>query len=389
MKQGYFFVLFLLFVCSSFVAGQGDKPLRLGVAGVSHGHLWEVIRRIGRGDFTVAGVAEPNDSLRAHNGLRGKVPDSLFFKDLGEMLDRTKPEVVVAYGSIFEHLAVVEACAPRGIHVMVEKPLAVNMEHAGRMAELAVQYKIHLLTNYETTWYDTNHEAFRLLREGAIGTITRINVFDGHEGPFEIGCGKEFTDWLTDPVLNGGGAVTDFGCYGANLVTWLMGGQEPASVYAVLKQQKPDKYPKVDDDATLLVDYPQATVQIMASWNWPAGRKDMHIYGSRGYIYQDTPTAMRVYTPAGRKEQKETPPKLEAPYNDSFYYLKAVVRGEIEVAPFDPSSLENNLVVVGILDAAIRSAKSGRKEAVVIHRPAGLPRPVHPASSGHRPDSLK
>ncbi len=71
------------------------------------------------------------------------------------MLDKIKPEAVVAFGSIFDHLAVIEACAPRGIHVMVEKPLAVNMQHANRMAELAEKHHIFLLTDYETSWYPT------------------------------------------------------------------------------------------------------------------------------------------------------------------------------------------------------------------------------------------
>lgn len=353
------FSILLLFFIPLFVNAQGTKPLRLGVAGVSHGHLHEVIVRMDRGDFEVVGVAEPNLQYREHNGLRNRLPDSCFYADLEEMLDKTKPEVVVAYGSIYDHLAVVDACAPRGIHVMVEKPLAVNMKHANRMADLARKNNILLLTNYETTWYNTNHEAYRLIKEeNAIGKINRINVYDGHQGPFEIGCGNEFTDWLTDPKLNGGGAVIDFGCYGANLVTWLMDGQKPVSVYAVLKQLKPDKYPKVDDDATIIVEYPSATVQIMGSWNWPINRKDMHIYGNKGFIYQDTPTAMRVYKDhMGMQWQA---PELQAPYNDSFYYLKAAVRGDIKVAPTDLSSLENNLIVVEILESAIKSAKSGK-----------------------------
>ena len=348
----------LLLIATLLVHAQQNVPLRLGVAGLSHGHLNEVITRVERGDFVVVGVAEKNDTLREKNRLRQKVDGSVFYADLEEMLDKTKPEAVIVYESIFDHLRVVEACAPRGIHVMVEKPLAVNMEHANRMAELARKHKIHLLTNYETTWYNTNHEAYKLINEGAIGNITKINVYDGHQGPFEIRCGKEFTDWLTDPVLNGGGAVIDFGCYGANLATWLLKGEKPKRVYGTLITQKPDKYPKVDDDATIIVEYPSVTVQIMASWNWPMGRKDMHIYGSKGYIYQDTPKNMRVYT--DRKETPQESPALTAPYNDAFYYLKAVVRGEIKCEPYDLSSLENNLIVVRILEAAIQSSKSGK-----------------------------
>ena len=347
------------FLFSVSAKAQEKSPLRVGVAGVSHAHLHEVIIRLERGDFQIVGVSEKDPRILKENGLRGKVADSLFFADIHEMLEKTKPEAVVAYGSIYDHLEVVKACAPRHIHVMVEKPLAVNMEHANQMADLARENDILLLTNYETTWYPTNHKAYKLVNdEKALGPVHRINVFDGHQGPFEIGCGRDFTDWLTDPVLNGGGAVIDFGCYGANLATWLLKGEKPVRVYGVLQQCKPDKYPKVDDDATIIVEYPHTVVQIMASWNWPLNRKDMHIYGKDGYIYQDNATDMRVNIKG--KDVKTDVPALQPPYNDSFYYLKAAVRGEIEVAPYDLSALENNLMVVRILEAAIRSARSGQ-----------------------------
>jgi predicted dehydrogenase len=358
MRNYFLFVLTCFLILPAFFIQAQQEPLRLGVAGLSHGHLWEVIRRADRGDFVLVGIAEKDDQLRENNRLREKADASLFYADLEEMLDKTKPEAVIVYESIYDHLRVVEACAPRGIHVMVEKPLAVHTEHASRMAALARKHSIHLLTNYETTWYSTNHEAYKRIKAGEIGNITRINVYDGHQGPFEIGCGKEFTDWLTDPKLNGGGAVIDFGCYGANLASWLLNGEKPERIYGVLNQQKPDKYPKVDDDATIVVEYASRTVQIMASWNWPVNRKDMHIYGSKGYIYQDTPTKMRIYT--DKKETEEEPPALTTPYHDAFHYLKAVVRNEIEVKPYDLSSLENNLMVVRILEAAIESAKTGK-----------------------------
>ena len=353
--------LFLsLFMLISFsISASADEPLRLAVAGVTHGHLGEVISRMKRGDFQIVGVAEPNDEYRRRNGLWGRLPENLFYADLGKMLDETKPEAVVAYGSIYDHLSVVEACAPRHIHVMVEKPLATDGKSARRMAELARRYGIQLLTNYETTWYRTNRLAYSLIDQGSIGSINRINIYDGHEGPKEIGCGPMFLEWLTDPVLNGGGAVIDFGCYGANLATWLMKGQKPISVYAVLQHQKPEIYPRVDDDATILVQYPTATVQIMASWCWPRGRKDMYIYGSQGSIFQHTPTQMETYI-----NQRESgffeAPRLDSPWDDSFRFLRAVVRGELTLPPYDLSSLENNLLVVRILDAARKSAAMGK-----------------------------
>ena len=122
--------------------------------------------------------------------------------------------------------------------------------------------------------------------------------------------------------------------------------------------QKPDKYPLVEDDATIIVQYPTFTLQLMPSWNWPMNRKDMHIYGSKGYIYQRNGKKMTLYKDG--RENEVASPLLAAPYDDSFRYLKAAVRGDITVKPYDTASLENNLLVVEILDAAISSAKTGK-----------------------------
>jgi predicted dehydrogenase len=154
---------------------------------------------------------------------------------------------------------------------MVEKPLSVNLDEARQMETLANKYGIHLLTNYETTWYGSNQKAFNQL--DALGDIRKIVVHDGHQGPKEIGVNKEFLDWLTDPVKNGGGALMDFGCYGANLITWLMKGERPQAVVAITQQIKPEVYPKVEDEATIIVTYPKAQGIIQASWNWPYNRK--------------------------------------------------------------------------------------------------------------------
>ena len=342
------------------VKAVDTAPLRIAVAGVSHGHLSQVARRIGNGTFEVVGVWEENDAYRQQNALTGKVAEDLFYSDLGRMLDETKPEAVVAYGPIFDHLRVVQECAPRGIHVMVEKPLAVSVKHARQIEALAKRYGTMVLTNYETSWYRTNQAIPGIIREGTIGPVHRIEVYDGHQGPVEIKCAAPFLSWLCDPVLNGGGAVTDFGCYGANLATWLLGGEEPVRVSATLRTNKPSVYPKVDDDATILVDFPSATVVINASWCWPMNRKDMYVYGSKGWIYQENSDKMYLGTNPKTPAAPYEAPALEAPFNDSFLYLRAAVRGEITVSDTDLASLQNNLIVVRILEAAKRSAASGR-----------------------------
>jgi predicted dehydrogenase len=272
------------------------------------------------------------------------------------MLAKTEVDVVTAFNSTYEHLEVVQLCAPKKISVMVEKPLAVSLDHARQMHVLVKKHGIQLLTNYETTWYGSNHRAFELL--DSIGSIRKVVVHDGHQGPKEIGVNKEFLEWLTDPVKNGGGALMDFGCYGANLMTWLMKGERPSAVLAVTQQIKPLIYPKVDDEATIILTYPNAQGIIQASWNWPYNRKDMEVYGQHGFMMADR-NGLKLKVSQDRQEQYSDP-TLSPPLHDPFTYLAAVIRGEIIMKASDLSSLENNMIVMEILEAAKQSAKEGR-----------------------------
>jgi predicted dehydrogenase len=353
-------VLLLLVLATRYAAAQASPkaPLRVGVAGLTHTHVHGLLGRAKRGDILIVGIAEPNRALAERYTKQYGLPMSLVYPSLPEMLAKTKPQAVTAFGSIYEHLAVVQTCAPKGIHVMVEKPLAVNMDHARQMQALAQQYHIHLLTNYETTWYGSNLQAYQLVQDHALGDIRKMVAHDGHQGPKEIGVNKEFLDWLTDPVQNGGGALPDFGCYGADLMTWLMHGERPLSVTASALHIKPEVYPKVEDDVSILLTYPKAQGIIEASWNWPYARKDLEVYGQTGSVIALDRDHVRL-----RRIEKEAPQDLTvplplAPYDEPFAYLVAVVRG---TAPEDVlSSLATNMLVVEILDAARQSAKEGK-----------------------------
>src|SRR5690606_9712609 len=165
--------------------------------------------------------------------------------------------------------------------------------------------------------------------------------------PKEIGVENEFLEWLTDPVQNGGGALIDFGCYGANIMTWLMKDEKPISVQAVTRQFKPGIYPRVDDEATIIVSYPSAQCIIQASWNWPFGRKDMEIYGENGYVMAVDGNTMRIRNDTNPGEQTiKANPVEPIPEADPFLYFAGVVRGNIKVPPHGLYSLENNIMVV-------------------------------------------
>ncbi len=342
------------------IDAMAATPVRIGVVGLVHTHVHGILGRPDLGDIEIVGVAEPNTDLARRYAKQHGFAMDLVFPSLEAMLNSAKPEAVAAFNTIHGHLEVVRTCAPRHIHVMVEKPLAASLEHAKEMAALARQHNIHLLTNYETTWYPSNAAAAKLVREDALGAVRKVVVHDGHPGPQEIGVNKEFLEWLTDPVLNGGGALPDFGCYGANLINHLMENERPVSVTALTQQFKPNRYPHVEDEATILVRYPKALGIIQASWNWPFSRKDMEVYGESGQAICVDASRMRVRLADDPAERETRAPKIAPPHDEPFKLLAAVVRGKTEVKPTDLSSLENNLLVMEILEAAKTSANSGK-----------------------------
>lgn len=357
-------VIMMLSATLSF--GQKAQPLRIGIAGLTHTHVHWILGRAHDGDIEIVGIAESNRELAERFLKQHNLPMSLVYPTLEEMLDKTRPEAVTAFNSIDEHLSVVKTCAPRKIHVMVEKPLAVNLAHAQEMEKLARKHNIQLLTNYETTWYGSNQDVEQNLE--SLGEITKMVVHDGHPGPKEIGVNDEFLAWLTDPDRNGGGALMDFGCYGANLMTWLMKGQRPLSVFAITQQLKPHVYPNVDDEATVVVEYAKAQGIIQASWNWPYNRKDMEIYARNGYILADS-DGIQIKPDQNRKEETRPSNALPPPYHDPFAYFAAVVRNQIKVEAYSPSSLENNMLVMEILEAAKQSAKTSKRISLPTDRP--------------------
>lgn len=362
MKSSLFFFCSVLFSLYFSTGYAQDRPVRVAVAGISHGHSVWILGRKPQKDITLVGVFEADKLLSQQYAKKFGLNKKIIFNSLEKMLDEVKPEAVVAFGSIADHITVVKACAPRGIHVMVEKPLTFNLQQAWSMDSLARKYNIQLLTDYETSWYPSTAKAYQLVNDSNYtGGIKKVVFHHGHQGPKEIGVSSEFFEWLTDPVKNGGGAIIDFGCYGANIMTWLMKGEQPLSVTAVTQQFKPQIYPKVDDEATIVITYPNAQCIIQASWNWPFGRKDMEVYGTTGYVITADNSKMRIRKKDDKAEQERSYTARDIKvYEDPFTYLADVVRKKITVKDYDLYSLSNNMTVVRILAAAKESALTGK-----------------------------
>jgi predicted dehydrogenase len=368
VSRSLFLTLAVLFFFSSTKAaaqsstppnGPSTAPLRVVMAGLAHGHADGFLTRAkDRNDIQIVGVAELDRRIFDRYAAKFALDPSLYHADLDEMLTATHPQAVLVYTNTYDHRRALETCAKHGVPVMMEKPLAVSIEDARAMERAAHAAKIQVLVNYETTWYRSNHAVYDLVHQNAIGEIRKVVAHDGHQGPAKINVQPEFFAWLNDPKLNGGGALFDFGCYGADLMTWLMDGRAPDTVTAVTQHFQPSVYTHVDDEATIVLTYPTSQAIFQASWNWPFDRKDMEVYGESGYAITVKRDNLRLRLPKQDAEEIVSAKPVPAPMDDSISYLRAVVLENLK--PEGPSSLETNLVVTEILDSARKSAATGK-----------------------------
>ena len=364
-------VLMLTFLAVHVQAAADDapgSPMKLGIVGLVHGHVDGFLKGgsltpaggiLNRADVQVVGIVEPDQKLFDSYAQRYHLPASLHFRSIQEMVPQAHPRAVLVFTAPSEHRRVIEECAALGVHVMVEKPLAISYPDALAIQDAAQRGKIHVLVNLETSWYASNTEAFHLLKQGTLGPIVKAVIRDGHAGPKLIGVGPEFLSFLIDPKQNGAGALFDFGCYGPNLMTWLMDGETPLSVSAVTKQLQPNLYPEVDDEADIILNYKNAIAIVQASWNWPFSLKQMDVYGRAGYAKAIDSERIEVRKADESEAQMLKGENLTAPYDDPLHYMAAILNGEIQEGN-SPSSLKTNMAVSEILDAARQSAQTGK-----------------------------
>jgi predicted dehydrogenase len=355
-------VILLLWSAVKPIPAAGLKPpIRLAIIGLNHDAVGDFISRArNHRDVQLVGIVESNQALAARYARLFNLGTNFIDSSLEKLLSRTNVQAAVVFTSTFDHRRVVEDCAAHKIDVMLEKPLAVNLEDALAMAAAARNGGVQIIVDYETSWYSSIQTASEIAqRRHAIGDLRQIIVVAGDRGPMETGCSDAFLEWLTDPALNGGGVLTDFGCYGADLITWFMNGQRPEAVFAVAQHIKPEVYTNVEDEATIVVTYPKAQGVIRASWNLPFAERSIKAYGSTGYAFAPRMDLLQVRLPDTEESDLELPAQPETdPLTDDISYFAAIVRGD--ASPSGPSSLQVNLIATEILDAARRSIELGR-----------------------------
>jgi len=327
----------------------------IALIGLRHSHTWGHLEHLLKAPAAkFVAIAESDPALVAEAGKMGATKVA-YFTGYKEMLDKVKPTMVWAFVENNRHQEIVEACGPRGVHVIFEKPLAATYKQAKAIERLAARYNIEVLTNFSPAWSPFHYAAKSVVDSGALGTPWRLRVTTGHGGVFpKSGRSKLFHEWLIDPVQNGAGALMDFGCYNALYALYYLG--RPEKVYASALHLRPNDFPRVEDSATMVLTYPNAVAILEQSWDLPPGVNAFEIAGYKGYIRQaEGKPEMRI----GRHPAKPLPMKPRAAqYSEPVAYMVDCLRHKRAVEGL--VSMKYTVDVNEIIDAALRSIRSGK-----------------------------
>lgn len=340
----------LMFLLAALAQAQSYK---IAVIGLVHSHVWGHLGRMaGNQPAELAGIAEPNPELAAE--ARKIAPKARYYDDYRQMLDEAKPDLVWAFVENNRHLEIVQACAPRKIHVMFEKPLAATYKEALAIERLARQHGIQVMTNYQMAWWPTQYAARQVAQSGELGKVWRIHGIVGHGGPGAAGVrNKYFFEWLTDPVKNGAGALVDFGCYNALWALWYLG--RPQTVWAQANRLQPERFPKVEDHSTIVLGYPEGVAVLEGSWDLPRSFQDLEVFGRQGSLYV---TRERVEVRKGKETATVPVEPLPPERAEPIAYMIHCLRNGRPVEGLVGMAL--NVQVMEILDAAKQSIRTGR-----------------------------
>jgi predicted dehydrogenase len=340
--------------------------LNVGVLGLSHDHVWGNLSALATGELgRVAAAAEPDAELRAKlRGLHGGVE---IHESFDALLERRDLDAVLIFSDNRTSAELGVRALDRQLPVMIEKPMAADLDGAESMLFAARKRGVPLMVNWPTVWRPALRYGLTLAAEGVVGDPIQVSHRGGHAGPREFGCSRQFSEWLYDPKRNGGGALVDYCGYGALLCRLVLG--QPAAVMAVtLPPRKPDL--TAEDNAVVVLSYPRALGLLEASWTQIGGEPAfaMIVYGERGtlIVHQPRPTregeragagSVELVTSAGSRFVER--PALPPDERDGPTHFLACVDAVREVTEFCTADVGCD--VQEMLAAALRSIATGRQ----------------------------
>ena len=340
--------------------------LNVGVLGLSHDHVWGNLSALATGELgRVAAAAEPDAELRAKlRGLHGGVE---IHESFDALLERRDLDAVLIFSDNRTSAELGVRALDRELPVMIEKPMAADLDGAESMLFAARKRGVPLMVNWPTVWRPALRYGLTLAAEGVVGDPIQVSHRGGHAGPREFGCSPQFSEWLYDPKRNGGGALVDYCGYGALLCRLVLG--QPTGVIAItLPPRKPDL--TAEDNAVVVLSYPRAMGLLEASWTQIGGEPAfaMIVYGDRGTLLVHQPRMthegervgggrVQLVTPGGNRTLE--PPPLAGDERDGPTYFLSRIRAGLEVT--GPCAAGIGRDVQEVIAAALQASATGRR----------------------------
>lgn len=332
--------------------------IRVGVLGLTHDHIWSNLDNLLKLEGAeLVGAAEPDAALRERFAERFGKPT---FDSYDALLEgKHDLQAVFCFGDNRLSAELGARAAGRGLHVMLEKPMASSLELADRLAAAGARAGVLVMVNWPHNWNAKLRHAYRLTQDGVVGSVFKLRYSGGHAGPREIGCSPIFCDWLYDAELNGAGALIDQGGYSATVCRWFLG--RPSRVVAM--GGRLTKEADVDlDNAVVLLRYPNAIGVAETSWSWVGGLPTAGpvVYGVDGTLYAHGAREAAGVTVIRRGDREpvvhEAPPLPEGERNAPEYFITRIQQGQPLEGLVSPAVCRD---AQEILEAAILSIRTG------------------------------
>jgi predicted dehydrogenase len=333
------------------------QNLRIGVLGMTHDHVWGNLADLKKSNLgELVAAADPNEELLAKVQQDYDCP--AVFEDYEEMLEETELDAVYIFGDNATGAELTILAAEYGLHVLIEKPMASDLDGANRMLAAVREAGVTLMVNWPFAWWPQLQKAMSMAKGGEIGQLFQTKYRSAHAGPKELGCTPYFYNWLYDAELNGAGALMDYCCYGAALARTMLG--QPSRVVGVVGHCLKD-YITLDDNAVIIMQWPRAIAITEASWT-QIGHLTSYfatIYGSDGTLHVEPGNKGRLLLATREHEdgiEVKVDPLPEDRNNATNYFLSRISQG----LPVEGlSSAEISRDAQEILEAGLLSAREG------------------------------
>lgn len=359
-----------------------NERRRFKIAGVNfdHMHMGDLLRLTSEHpQADIVGVADEDLNRVAPTADRFGIPAERRYTDFRRCLEETRPDIVLLCPATGKHGDYVEAVAPFGVNVLMEKPMAASLQDADRMIRALTQTGKTLVINWPLAWYPPHVTTKRLLDEGVIGDVIEVHYYDGNRGPLrhvedkveitaEEAARQKSQSWWYQKTA-GGGSLLDYLGYGVTLGTWFLNGRAPLEVTAVVDEPVGLD---VDEHSVVVARYASGLSKFETRWGtftdpWtlqPQPKCGFVVVGTGGTIASyDYEATIRLQTRARPETHEVLVDTLDAPFRNPIEYLIHVLEtGEPVTGPLSPG-----LSRIGqqIVDTAVVSAREKRTVALL------------------------